>query len=615
MSDGLVAVFLEIVTLSWRAAWLIVLLIILRGLLRRHLAPGMVFAAWLVVAVSLLIPLRVPVPWNLLGADKVGETTPNSAEIVDVDAPSVWAPGFVRSDRIAPLDEETKARMAREIVNFDVLDVPVSTTRSYVATVAKVWLMGVVALVLARAVVWFRLQRELRRTSRTADVPILRVVSESCAALGIARMPDVVTTSLVTTPALCGVLRSRLLFPVGFADRLSEEDLRWVVWHELGHLRRRDLLAQSLIQLACVVHWFNPLVWIAVRLARHDCELACDAFVLRRSRADHGEDYGRVLLQVLGRLPERSRLPATVGILEGRRQLLKRIASIADYRKDSLRPLLLGAILLAGFILVSGTAAEKTPGLATTPMKDVMNNTSTETHRELQIEVRAVGEVGDVPVALVDIAGEPSIMMNGSTVLGHRVDSINVARGEVMFSRHNQNDLVLAVTNPRPVVFPVMNEEWIQHLLNSPDYLHHDSAWQQRLPGAVVGAWKQINREAKEKILLNYLAGGYVMSYYILPSGGIHGSPRRLFEGKIRQEFMRRRDDFLASLTLDQRAAYGDGRLGLIRITATKAEQEAQYAAAKELEARQEAVIANLTPEQRALYEAWRNFQSKPSER
>lgn len=43
--------------------------------------------------------------------------------------------------------------------------------------------------------------------------------------------------------------------------------------HELGHWRRRDLWTQALMQVAVVVHWFNPLVWLAARLARTDCEL------------------------------------------------------------------------------------------------------------------------------------------------------------------------------------------------------------------------------------------------------------------------------------------------------------------------------------------------------
>ncbi|MEZ5299703.1 MAG: M56 family metallopeptidase [Verrucomicrobiales bacterium] len=41
------------------------------------------------------------------------------------------------------------------------------------------------------------------------------------------------------------------------------DQLRSVILHELAHLKRRDPLAQWLTQLACALHWWNPLAWIA----------------------------------------------------------------------------------------------------------------------------------------------------------------------------------------------------------------------------------------------------------------------------------------------------------------------------------------------------------------
>jgi len=634
--SALAPVFMEVVAMSWQAVWLILLLAAVRFILRRHIAPAMVFAGWLLVAGVLLMPLRLPVPWDPLGLGKTAKLRPAAppAAVVYAAEPLMPEEGRAYSvQALGPVDAEAAAHRAQEHIGFDVFDVKVSTTRSVVGSAALVWLAGVAGLLLLRGLALVRLRRKLACSRLAVDGRIAAMVRQGCAALGIARMPEIVVTPMIGTPALCGVFLPQLLFPVGFADRLSAEELRWVVLHELGHLRRRDLLAQALLQFACAVHWFNPLVWVAAWLARHDCELACDAFVLRHAKADGGGDYGRTLLKVLGRTSGRNSLPAAVGIVEGKRQLLKRIMRIADYRRGHLRPVLVGAGLVGGFIFVGYTAPanrlvenqvnENAPvaGPATPALMRVGGDLSPEeqarheAHRAesearlaaLQIEARAVGEVGGVPVAFIDVEGNPVIVMVGSSVAGYWVTSIDSARNEIVLTRAGQPARVLPVTNPRQPTFPALSEMRIQGLLGSANYV---SAWERQLPRAVMLAWSKINREAKEEILLNYLQSGYVMTFVVTPES-ITGSPRRLFEERIRQEQQIRRAAFLESLMPEQRAAYEDGRMGVIRFTAPKEEQEAQAAAAKALQERQAEVIANLTPEQRFLFEAWQGSQQR----
>src|SRR5690606_35874124 len=108
---------------------------------------------------------------------------------------------------------------------------------------------------------------------------------------------EIVITRAAGAPAIMGLLRPRLLIPDGYAEQLSDNELRLVIRHELGHWRRRDLVAQALLHAAAIVHWFNPLVWIAIRAASRDCELACDEFVLRRARPEESRAYGATLLK------------------------------------------------------------------------------------------------------------------------------------------------------------------------------------------------------------------------------------------------------------------------------------------------------------------------------
>lgn len=46
--------------------------------------------------------------------------------------------------------------------------------------------------------------------------------------------------------------------------------------HELIHIRRKDYLIKPAAFLVTVIHWFNPLVWLAFWLMEKDMELSCD---------------------------------------------------------------------------------------------------------------------------------------------------------------------------------------------------------------------------------------------------------------------------------------------------------------------------------------------------
>jgi hypothetical protein len=158
---------------------------------------------------------------------------------------------------------------------------------------------------------------------------------------------------------------------LGLADQLSDEELRLVVLHELGHLKRRDLFLQGLLVVSQAVHWFNPLVWLAGRLAREDRELACDEFVMAHTSHSGGHAYAKTLLRVLGlSRPGRPMLPA-VGILETKNQIKQRILMITKYQSTNARRIMLGAASIlavsAGLLMVNAAKSGSNASAASSP--------------------------------------------------------------------------------------------------------------------------------------------------------------------------------------------------------------------------------------------------------
>ena len=162
-------------------------------------------------------------------------------------------------------------------------------------------------------------------------------------------------------PAACGVVRPRIVLPQILLDRLSREELRFVLLHELVHVRRHDVLVDQLTGLVTIVHWFHPVAWISRYFLRRERELACDAAVLELSRGANAVEYGHVILKTIESLAAPlAPFPGLVGMFSRRPLSLvhRRIRLIAAYRRSTWASPLLGGSVLFALMLVGLTDAQ-----------------------------------------------------------------------------------------------------------------------------------------------------------------------------------------------------------------------------------------------------------------
>jgi hypothetical protein len=148
-------------------------------------------------------------------------------------------------------------------------------------------------------------------------------------------------------PMTWGILRPHILLPAESIEWPAERR-KAVLLHELAHIRRRDCLTQLLVQLACALYWFNPLVWVAAWRIEVEREHACDDFVL--SCGIGAPDYAEHVLTIGSTLKE-SFTANTASVAMARpRGLESRLKTILDAtlnRAIPRRPILI--LCLLGF--------------------------------------------------------------------------------------------------------------------------------------------------------------------------------------------------------------------------------------------------------------------------
>ena len=142
------------------------------------------------------------------------------------------------------------------------------------------------------------------------------------------------SSAFLHSPISAGFFHPRIYLPISLLSDADENDLRYILLHELQHLKRKDLGMNLVLCLVQIVYWFHPAVWYALRRMRDDRELACDAQVLQILDAGSRKEYGMTLLKFAGSLSGGA-FTAAAGMGGPKKQLEKRILGILSYRRES----------------------------------------------------------------------------------------------------------------------------------------------------------------------------------------------------------------------------------------------------------------------------------------
>ena len=182
---------------------------------------------------------------------------------------------------------QSPAQVRDTIIQRPVTNPEQKTTRYIPVTTILFYgyLAGAAAFLLYQGVSYALFRRTVRRWKRdVARADYAAMLSDTARDLGVSA-PEMIVCEAISTPAVTGLLRPRLLLP---HERYDVQELRYILRHELCHLKRRDMLLKLVLLAANAMHWFNPVVYLMLRQADEDIELACDSAAtdgLERPRA------------------------------------------------------------------------------------------------------------------------------------------------------------------------------------------------------------------------------------------------------------------------------------------------------------------------------------------
>jgi beta-lactamase regulating signal transducer with metallopeptidase domain len=372
------AVFQSVWQTSLAATVLIVLVMLALLVSRNRFPPRWRYGLWLLVLARLLWPVTPPASfsifnlahglWPSTGAVAVAPSTaapPDERRIETENSAVAPSPSVATAAEHLSPTAKPPPIVPWERVNIEPPPARASIEGDWRTVLPILWLLGAVCYGSIASLQHRRLARWVGQQSASRDTRLTATVNAARSALQLKCDVPAIVTNQVGSPAVFGWWRPRLLLPATAIEELDDQALRHVVLHELIHIQRRDVLLNWVVVLAQALHWFNPVVWLAMRRLRAERELACDAAVLRHLSFEEHRAYGSTLLKLAAGLCRPLCSPSLAPIFHRKHEIERRITMIAQFKPASRLATLIAfgaAATLAGLTFTGG--AEKSTASA-----------------------------------------------------------------------------------------------------------------------------------------------------------------------------------------------------------------------------------------------------------
>lgn len=336
---------LNLLKTSLLGALAILLMLVSKPLWRERYRAKARCWLWLALAAFLLFP----VDFSVKDAPVQAAPPQDYTLFVGTDKTTIQSTDHLFGD-MAEKSGQTSTQVRDSIIARPVTDPAQKATRYIPVTTILFYgyLAGAAAFLLCQGVSYVRFRRTVRRwRSGVARGDYRALLQDTARSLNVTA-PEMFVCEAISTPAVTGVLHPQLLLP---HEHYDSSDLRYILRHELCHLKRRDMLLKLVLLAANAMHWFNPVVYLMLRQADEDIELACDSAATDGLDRAERAAYSRTLLAAVQ--SHVRALPATTCFGGTVERLKRRITNVLGAQKK--RGLGVVALVLA-LTLTAGCA-------------------------------------------------------------------------------------------------------------------------------------------------------------------------------------------------------------------------------------------------------------------
>lgn len=317
-------------------AMLLVLLLIIKQLFRKHLTLNAQYGLWYVFAASLILPF---LPCRIFSSEKLF-----------LLISQLFRSGPAKQVSAASGSAEKAARTTDIWIHDFSTAVASASSPWFIRILWGIWIAGgcLVALYFTYNILRIYLLRKRAYLITAQTEPELYRQYKNCLKELHIRHPLTLYASCsISSPVSYGLLKPKIIIPQDLDILMTEEDIRYIFLHELQHYKHKDALLNSLSCILQIVYWFNPFIWYGFRQMQKDRELACDNAVMDIIGSRHCAQYGFTLLRYAETMRTGIFLSPLSNMGDTKKTMQQRITAIVNYQKPSVRQKIRSAVLTA----------------------------------------------------------------------------------------------------------------------------------------------------------------------------------------------------------------------------------------------------------------------------
>lgn len=344
---------------------LILLVLAVRGVFKKRMKAKAVYALWLIVLVRLLCPVNFgELSFNLLSLVQEGKAEVEERQFLVSEGTYILPENaiFYYPTEAGIVEEIQTEQSVAETVTEVQGTIPEFITEAQAAEEAGfsfpeiawqkvllvVWIAGMVCL----AIVIFGVNISFSTTlgMLRKELPLLARKGRGKKELSV-YLADGINSS-----CLYGVIHPSIyLNEQGMSDR----EKSYCVEHEYSHYLQGDAVWSLCRTLCLILHWYNPLVWVAVMLSKKDAELACDECTIERLGEEERYSYGHTLVELAAKQSKAVQMFGMATLMASdKKEVVERVKAITTKKQTKLITGLLVTALVVGigFFVFTGEA-------------------------------------------------------------------------------------------------------------------------------------------------------------------------------------------------------------------------------------------------------------------
>lgn len=361
MIDMIINVYLPhffdwLIETSLMASILVGFILCIKVLFRNKLTPRWQYMLWIVLMIRLLLPWSPDSSYSIYSLLSYSSSV---SEVIPKNMPSTESIVNIETNHTVELESnsETVTKNGEPEVNASAEQ---QTTFSLYKLALYVWLAGVIVLAVITFITNRRLYSYIKKQADITDEQVITVFNRCKQSMKMKKAVSLRLAGKIASPTVFSFFRPKVLLSKKHMKVLNEQQLQYVFYHELAHIKRNDVAVNWIMYSLLLLNWFNPILWYAYFCMREDQELACDAYALTFIDKEEQIAYGHTIITLLEHYSYQA--PSLANLSRNKRTLKRRIVMIKKFQKKSYRLSVLGVIVIVAIASLSLFNARTTEG-------------------------------------------------------------------------------------------------------------------------------------------------------------------------------------------------------------------------------------------------------------